>query len=69
MSVKALLMFALMPFGGSFVTLTEFCKTDTGNAFEGIELMYSRNSLCTFADCSAIRCISLSMANIHEVAK
>ena len=35
-------MFARMPFGGSLVTLTLFCRTLTGNVLAGIELRKRR---------------------------
>ncbi len=34
-----------VPLGGSLVTLTEFCRTDTGKHLSGIELRYSLKSL------------------------
>lgn len=41
-SVKALRVFALNPLGGSFVTLTLFCRTLTGKCLAGID---DKNSL------------------------
>lgn len=62
-------MLARRPFGGSFVTFTEFCNTDTGKAFEGIELMYNLNCLLSLLLSSAIFNTIFSIDNIHEVAK
>lgn len=69
MSVKALFMFALNPLGGSLVTLTEFCNTETGKDFEGIELMYNLNSLWILFGSSAILKTIRSIDNIQEVAR
>ena len=62
-------MLALRPFGGSLVTLTEFCNTETGNDLEGIELMKSLKLLLTLDDVSAMFNTILSRDNIQEVAK
>lgn len=48
-SVNARFKLARNPLGGSFVTLTEFCNTDTGNPFDGIELKKRRNCSCAQA--------------------
>lgn len=68
-SPKALLAFALSPFGGSFVTLTLFCNTVTGNDLVGMELRNSLKSSCTSAS-GVERCfINVSIANIQEAAR
>ena len=36
--VKVIQFHYLLPFGGSLVTLTEFCRTETGKLLVGIEL-------------------------------
>ena len=36
-SVSIIVILQYIPLGGSFVTLTAFCNTDTGNALVGIE--------------------------------
>lgn len=62
-------MLARKPLGGSFVTLTEFCKTETGKDFDGIELRYSLKAGLIFDESSDMFCIIRSMGNIQEVAK
>lgn len=58
-----------VPLGGSFVTLTEFCNTDTGKHLSGIELKKSLKSLCIIAFGDWNPFITASMLNIHEAAK
>ena len=59
----------LLPLGGSFVTLTEFCSTDTGKHLSGIELRYSLKSLCIIASGDRNPLMTASILNIHEAAK
>jgi len=68
-SAKARLMFDLSPFGGSLVTLTLFCRTDTGNDLAGIELRYSRKPECTSSGFSAMDLTISSIDNIHDAAR
>jgi len=68
-SPNALLALALSPFGGSFVTLTLFCKTVTGKDLLGMELRNSRKSSCTSASGDDKFFIRVSIANIHEAAR
>ena len=68
-SPNALLIFALRPLGGSFVTLTLFCRTVTGNDLVGMELRNNRKSSCTSASGADKVLIVVSMANIQDAAR
>lgn len=69
-SCNALLILAFSPFGGSFVTFTEFWRTETGKAALGIELRNNRKSLWIIpSGSSAISNISCSILIIHDTAR
>lgn len=68
-SENALRTLARSPLGGSLVTLTLFCSTDTGNFVVGMELRYKRKSSWISAPGSPMVLMSSSIANIHEAAK
>lgn len=55
------------PLGGSLVILTPFCKIDTGNSLQGIDVSHNRKSLCTVSGLSSSHTRS-SSAN-HEIYK
>lgn len=57
------------PLGGSLVTFTEFCSTDTGKHLSGIELKNSLKSLCIIASGERNPLTTASILNIHEAAK
>ena len=68
-SANARFMFDRSPFGGSLVTLTLFCSTDTGNVFAGIELKNRRKSKWIAPGFSAMDFTISSIDNIHDAAK
>ncbi len=58
-----------LPFGGSLVTFTEFCSTDTGKALVGMEERNSLKSSCMNVSGEENSFTVLSIDNIHEAAK
>lgn len=58
-----------LPLGGSLVTFTEFCSTDTGKDLSGMELKKSLKSLWMAASEEENPLITPSIRSIHDAAK
>mmetsp|Transcript_35675 Transcript_35675/g.60106 ORF Transcript_35675/g.60106 Transcript_35675/m.60106 type:complete len:306 (-) Transcript_35675:787-1704(-) len=62
-------MFALMPFGGSFVSLTPFCSTSTGKVVAGMDVRNRRKSSWLSVVPLDKPSTIISSLSIHDLAK